>query len=37
MIYPEFEILSEENGKQNPNELYTNKYQKYVACNYLWL
>ena len=23
-----------DNGKQNPNESYTNKYQKYIACSY---
>ena len=36
MIYADFEsILSpEDNGKQNLNQSYTNKYQKYVACNY---
>ena len=26
--------MSEDNGKQNPNESYTNKYQKHVACSY---
>ena len=36
MIYAGFEsiLLSEDNGKQNPNESYTNKYQKHVACSY---
>ena len=36
MIYADFEsiLVPEVNGKQNPNECYTNKYQKYVACNY---
>ena len=24
----------ENNGKQNPKERYTNKYQKHIACNY---
>ena len=24
-------LVPEDNGKQNPNESYTNKYQKYVA------
>ena len=26
--------MPEDNGKQNPDESYTNKYQKYVACSY---
>ena len=26
--------MSEDNGKQNPNESYTSKYQKHVACSY---
>ena len=26
--------MSEDNGKQNPNESYTNKYQKHVTCSY---
>ena len=36
MIYTDFEsiLVSEDNGKQNPNGSYTNKYQKIVACNY---
>ena len=36
MIYVDFEsiLLPEDNGKQNPNESYTNKYQKHVACSY---
>ena len=36
MIYANFEsiLVPEDNGKQNPNESYTNKYQKYVACSY---
>ena len=36
MIYADFKsILSpEDNGKQNPNDSYTNKYQKHVACSY---
>ena len=35
MIY-DFEsiLVPEDNGKQNPNEAYTNKYQKHVACSY---
>ena len=34
MTYADFEIIlvSEDNGKQNPNESYTNKYQKHVVC-----
>ena len=33
MIYADFEsiLVPEENGKQNPEEFHTNKYQKYVA------
>ena len=36
MIYANFEsiIVSEDNGKQNSNESFTNKYQKNVACSY---
>ena len=36
MIYADFEIvlIPEDNGKQNPNECYTNKFQKHVACSY---
>ena len=36
MIYEDFESIPvpEYNGKQNPNESYTNKYQKHVACSY---
>ena len=26
--------MPEDNGKQNPNESYTNKYQKHVAFSY---
>ena len=26
--------MPEDNGKQNPNESFTNKYQKYTACSY---
>ena len=26
--------MHEDNGKQNPNGTYTNKYQKHVACSY---
>ena len=33
MISADFEsiLMSEDNGKQNPNDSYTNKYQKHVA------
>ena len=36
MIYADFEsiLVPEDNGKQNPNESYTNKYQTHVACSY---
>ena len=36
MIYADFEniLVPEDNGKQNPNESYTNKCQKHVACSY---
>ena len=36
MIYPNFEsiLVSEDNGKQNPDESYTNKYQKHFACSH---
>ena len=36
MIYAHFEsiLVPEDNGMQNPNESYTNMYQKYVACSY---
>ena len=33
IIYLDNGIL-EDNGKQNPNESYTNRYQKHVACSY---
>ena len=35
MIYADFEsiLVPEDNGKQNPDETYTNKYQKHVACS----
>ena len=35
MIYADFESVSvlEDNGKQNPNETYTNKYHKHIACS----
>ena len=36
MIYADSEsiLVPEDNGKQNPNESYINKYQNYVACSY---
>ena len=36
MIYEDFEsiLVPEDNGKQNPVESYTNKYQKHIACSY---
>ena len=36
VIYVDFEssLVPEDNGKQNLNESYTNKYQKHVACGY---
>ena len=36
MIYADFEsiLVTEGNGKENPNEPYANKYQKHVACSY---
>ena len=35
MIYADFEsiLVPEDNGKQNANKSYTNKYQKHVACS----
>ena len=37
MVYADFEciLVVEYNRKQNPNESYTNEYQKHVACNYV--
>ena len=36
MIHADFEsiLVPENNGKQIPEESYTNKYQKHVACSY---
>ena len=33
---PDFEsiLVPEDNGKRNPVESYTNKYQKHVVCSY---
>ena len=38
LIYADFEsiLVPQSNGKQNPNESYTNKYQKHVACSYVY-
>ena len=36
MIYEDFEntLVSKDNTRQNPNESYTNNFQKHVACSY---
>ena len=36
MIYTDFEsiLVPGDNGNQNPEEFYTNKYQKHIACSY---
>ena len=36
IIYANFEsiLVPEDNGKQTPKELYTNKDQKHIACSY---
>ena len=36
IIYADFEsiLVPENNGEQNPEECYTNKYQKHIACSY---
>ena len=36
IIYADVEsiLVPQENGKQNPEEAYKNKYQKYVACSF---
>ena len=35
IIYADFGILvPENNGTQNPEKSYTNKYQKHIACSY---
>ena len=36
MIYPDFGsiLVSEDNGKQNPDDSYTNQYQKHAAFRY---
>ena len=37
MIYADFEsiLVPEDNGRQNPEESYTNRYQKYLAFSYV--
>ena len=37
-IYIDFEsiLVAESNGKQNPDESYTNKYRKYIAYRYCY-
>ena len=39
IIYVDFEsiLVPEDNGKQNSNESYTNKYQKHVACSHRYI
>ena len=36
MIYTDFEsiLVPKDNGKKNPEEYYTNKHQKNIACSY---
>ena len=36
MIYANFEsiLVAEDNGKQNPDQSYINKYEKHVAYSY---
>ena len=36
IVYADFEsiLVPENNGKQNPEESYTSKYQKHIACSY---
>ena len=36
MNYDDFEsvLVPENNGKQNPDESYTNEYQNYVSCSF---
>ena len=38
MIYADLEniLVPEHNRKQNPNDSYTEKYQKHVACSYVY-
>ena len=36
MIHADFEsvLVPKDIGKKNPNESYSNKYQKHIACSY---
>ena len=36
IIYADFKsmLVPDDNGKQNPEESYPNKYQKHIACSY---
>ena len=38
IIYADSEsiLLPKENGKQNPDESHSNKYQKHIACRYVY-
>ena len=38
MTYADVEsiLVSEDNGKQNPNESYTNKYEKHVTSSFAY-
>ena len=38
IIFADFKsiLVPEQNGKQNPEESYTNKYQKHIACSYCY-
>ena len=37
IIYTDFTsiLVTKDNGKHNPGESHTNKYQKHAACNYV--
>ena len=36
IIYADFEsiLVPEDDGKQNPEDSYTNRYQKHIVCSY---
>ena len=38
LIYADFEsiLVPEDDGKQNPEESYRNKYQTHIACSYFY-
>ena len=38
IFYPDFEsiLIPKDNGKHNPDESYTNKYQKHVTWSYCY-